>query len=97
MNLLDGTVQVGASFVVYVHHHCASFGCLFDVLFWVNNHEVNIQWFGAKFCYGFQYWEAKGDVRYEDPVHNVHMEPICFTLINHFYIALQVNEIGREE
>lgn len=97
MNLLDGTVQVGASLIVNVHHHCARLGSLFDILFRVNNHEVNIQWFGADFGYSFKDRESEGNVWYEDTVHNVHMEPVCFTLVDHFYIALQVNEIGRED
>ena len=85
---------MSACLVVHVHHHGTNLGGLLYVLLWVYNHEVYVERFGTNFRHGFQYRETEGDVGHEYTIHNVHVEPVCFTLIDHFYIALQVNEIG---
>ena len=47
MNLLYGTVKVGACLVVHIHHHCARLGSLLYVLLWVDNHEMHVERLGT--------------------------------------------------
>ena len=46
---------------------------------------------------GFYNGHTVGDVGNEYPVHNVDMVPVRITFVYHFYIALQVAEIGRQK
>ena len=94
MNLLDGAVQMGASLVVHIHHHGAELGCLLNVIFRMLNHEVYVEGLGAHLTHGFEHRESERDVGHEDAVHHVEVEPVGLTLVNHFYVALQVNEVG---
>jgi hypothetical protein len=41
--------------------------------------------------------EAKRDVRNKHTVHNVDMQPVGLTMIEHIDVPPQMGEIGREE
>jgi len=94
VNLLNGTMQVDACLVMYIHHHRAYLGSLLNVPFWSLYHKVDVEWFGARLAYSFEYRETKRDVGYEHAVHYIHVKPVSFAVIYHFYIAPQVNEVG---
>ena len=94
VNLLDGAMQMNASLIVHVHHHGANLGGLLDVSLRAFYHEVNVEGLGANLADGFQYWESKGNVGYEDTIHDIHVKPISLTLVDHVDVALQVNEVG---
>ena len=97
MNLLDGTVQVGTCFIMYIHHHGTSLGSLLDVFFRMCYHEMHIKRFLANLGYGFKNRKTKRDIGNEYPIHDVHVEPVGFTLIDHFNFASQIQEIGWKQ
>ena len=85
---------MGASLVVHIHHHGAELGSLLNVIFRMLNHEVYVKGLGAHLAHGFEHRESERDVGHEDAVHHVEVKPVGLTLVNHFYVALQVNEVG---
>ena len=93
MDFLYGTVQVGASLYVYVHHHGTQFTSLFDIVLRMHYHVVDIERFGALPGYGLEYGETKRDVGYERSVHHIQMKPIGLTAINHVDVAVEMQKI----
>ena len=88
---------MGACLDMDVHHHGAKLGSLFDVLLWMYNHVVYIKRFLTLLCHSFQHGEAKRDVGNEDTVHDVQMQPLCFAAVNHFELAVQVQEVSSKQ
>ena len=43
-----------------------------------------------------KYRESKRDIRDEDTIHNIHVEPIGLTFVNHFNLLIQIKEVSRE-
>ena len=86
-----------AGLVVHVHHHGTDLGSLLDVLLGMNNHEMNVEWLGAYLSHGLQNGKSERDVRYEDTVHNVHVEPVGLTSVDHVHIAAQVDKISGQQ
>lgn len=94
---LHCAVEVGARLVVDSHEHGSSLGRSADVTFGLNDHVVHIKRFLTDFPYGLQNRETEGYVGYEDTVHDVHVEPLGFTAVDHIDIGLQVGEVGRQQ
>ena len=95
--LLDGAVQVGAGFVVDVHHVGSEGFDLLGELAWVDYHEVHVEGFLAQLGYGFKYGETEADVGHEDAVHDVEMEPVGIAAVDHVDVFAQVGKVGRKE
>lgn len=95
--LLHCAVEVGACLVVDSHEHSSSLGRSADVTFGLNDHVVHIEGFLTDFAYGLQNRETEGDVGYKDTVHDIHVEPLGFTAIDHIDVGLQVGEVGRQQ
>lgn len=47
--------------------------------------------------YGLKHWETEGYVWDEDAVHYVEVEPVGFAAVDHFYVGLQIDEVGGQE
>lgn len=95
--LLDGAVEVGTGFVVYVHHVSSKCLNLWDELVRVNYHQVNVEGFLANLGNGFEHGKAEADVGHEDAVHHVEVKPVGLTAVYHVYVLGQVGEIGSKE
>src|SRR6476661_6583429 len=46
---------------------------------------------------GFENRHSEGYVWDKKTVHDINVEPVCFTIIDHFDVALQVCKIGGED
>ena len=69
-------------------------GCLFDILFGMYNHEMYIQWLGTNLCHCLNDRKSERDIGNKHSVHYVEVKPVGFALIDHLYVALQVDEVG---
>jgi hypothetical protein len=67
-----------------------------DVPLRLHDHQVHIKRLARVLADGVQHREPEGDVRHEDPVHDVDVEPVGFAAVDQFHIALEVAEIGGE-
>ena len=95
--LLDGAMKVGTSFVMYVHHVCSEGFDLLRELAWVNNHQVDVKRLLANLGDGLKNGKSETDVGHENAVHDVEVEPVGFTTVNHINILGQVGEVSRKE
>ena len=53
MNLLNRTMQMYRSLIMYIHHHSTKFCSLFDISLRALYHVMNVQWFLTNLCYSF--------------------------------------------
>lgn len=96
-DLLNDAVQVGAGFVVYVHYLGAQSLYFTDELLGLHDHQVDVERFAGGPGHGLHNGETERDVGHEYAVHDVEVEPVAFAFVEHFDVALQVGEIGREQ
>jgi hypothetical protein len=64
-----------------------------DIALWLNDHQMHVHNLFAVVRHRLHHGHAVADVWYEDPVHDVDMEPIGLTFIDHLAVALKVSEI----
>ena len=97
VNLLDAAMQVVACFLMHGHVFGAVGGNLFDPLFGMDNHHVDVHGLANDGLKGGHHWEAEADVGDEGAVHHVEMKHVGFTLVEHLDFAFQVGEIGAKK
>ena len=94
---VDGAVEVGAGLVVDGHHVGAGVGHLTDEFLRFDDHQVHVRGLVADAAEGVHDREAEGDVGDEDAVHDVDMQPVGLTAIDHLHVAAEVHKVGRKE
>ena len=77
----QGTVQMGAGFVVNMNDRCAPFGKSFEVTLRLRNHQMHIQWLLAIGANRFQQRKTKRDIRHEHAIHHIEMKVISFAAV----------------
>ena len=97
MDLLYGSVQMRTGFVVHIHHHGTEFGGLFNILFGMHNHEMHIQRLFTHLAYSLENRKTERDIGHEHAIHDVHMQPICLAVVNHFDFVFQVKKVGCQQ
>jgi hypothetical protein len=86
-------VNVGAGFVVNGQHIRTGIGEGWQVFFGFNDHQMNIQGQVGDLADGFDDAGAKGDVRDELTVHDIHMDPIGTGLRRLTNLIAQLTEV----
>ena len=97
MDLLHRSVEVSDGLVVDRHEHGAAVGSLTDVVLRMLDHVVDIKRLLEHLGHGVEHGKSKRDVGHEDAVHHVDVEPIGLADIDHFGLALEVEEISGKE
>ena len=97
MDFLNRAVQVYACLIVHIHHHCAQLGGLLHVGFGVQSHVMHVKSLGASLGNRLNYGKSERYIRHENTVHNIQMKPLGFTPVDHFYLATEVQKVGRKQ
>ena len=90
-------MQMDASLLMHIHHHGAKTGRLTDVALRLLNHIVHVEGLLAGLGHSLKDRKTKGDVRDERAVHHVEMQPVGLAAINHFYVTVEMQEVGRQK
>ena len=88
LDLLNDAVQVGAGFVVHIHHMCAQGLDLVNKLLGLHNHQVDIEGFLGVLGHGLHDGKSEGNVGHKHTVHHVKMKPVALAAVEHFDVAL---------
>ena len=97
MDFLYRAVQMGASLHMHIHHHGPEFSRLLNVVFGVNNHEMYVKGFLTLLGDSLQHGEAKRDIRDEDTVHHIQVQPVSLAAVNHVQFAVQMQEVSSKQ
>ena len=62
----------------------------------LGNHQVDIERLTSQPFERLHYRETKRDIRHEDTIHDVHMNPLCFRLVEHLDGLTQSRKIRRK-
>ena len=62
----------------------------------MDNHKVRIHGDGSVFRNGLHYWESKGYIGHESPVHDVQMDEVG-TAVQHIYVFSQSGKIRGQD
>jgi len=68
-----------------------------DIAAGVHNHQMDVEGFAGMFFDMFDNGLTETDIGHENAVHDIHMQPVALALVEHFDVALQIAEIGREQ
>ena len=80
-DLLEGTMQMRASFVMYSYYIGTSFAESFNVFFGFNHHQMHIQYFVGQSVNGLNHRHSKGKIWNKTTIHYVDMNPVGRTFI----------------
>ena len=96
LDLREVAVQMGAGFHLNGNDVSAGFGEVGNVLFRLDDHQVNIQRLLRHRTERLDDQWADGDVGHEAAVHDVDMDPVSAGLIHGFHLVAETCEIGRQ-
>jgi hypothetical protein len=82
---------------VYGKYIGASLAEVGDVAARVHNHQVHIERLLRMLLDMLDNGLAKRDVGHKQAVHHVDVQPVSLRGVQHFYVALQVAEVGTEQ
>jgi hypothetical protein len=94
MDFLNGTMKVGASFQMDIHHHGSQSSRLLNIMLRMDYHQVDIERFLTQRCNSLENRKTKRDVGDENAIHHVKMQPIGFTAVNHADVTIKMQEVG---
>ena len=94
MNLLHHTVEVERGFLMNGHDVDTRFSSRVDIALRLDDHEVSVERFVAYLFNGFDDGKSEGDVGHEHAVHDIEVEPVGLTAVDHFEIRFQVAKIS---
>lgn len=98
--IFDGVkraVQMGAGLVMHSEDVDASLFEIIHITSGVNNHQMHVERFLGVFLDKLDDRLSEADVGHKHAVHHIDMEPVALAGVEHFNIALQIAEIGREK
>ena len=78
------------------HHVGARLGEARHVTFRLDDHQMHVETLRRRLANSFQHGKSERDIRHENAVHHVYMDPFGRAAVDHLRIALQVAEIGRQ-
>lgn len=93
---VNSSVKMGRRLEVYCQNISACFFEVINVLFRFYNHQVNIERLLRNSLHRFYHGQPKRNIRNKSPIHNITMNPIGFTAIEHFNFIPEAKEVSRE-
>ena len=62
----------------------------------LHDHQMDVETLGRSLADGFQHGKSERNVRHEDTVHHIDMNPLGSAAIHHPGVAVEVTEVGRK-
>jgi hypothetical protein len=91
---LNRPVQMLTSFVMHSDHVSSGFAETVDIPVGIHDHEMHIHRLFRATLYMIQHREAEGNIRDEQAIHDIEMQPVGFTPVHHRYGFIKVKEVG---
>jgi len=92
-----GAVEVGTRFPVDGEYRGSGTGKGEDIAAGIDDHQVYVKGFGGDAGHMFHHGKPEGDVGHKDTIHDITVDPVGLTLVDHFHFGGQMVEIGRQQ